>query len=409
MSRTIVYTWIALFAAVSIELCLPYSMGDLPFWARALFWPTGWVIELCADAGWSHSALFPVIAAIQMLLVGWAVDAGRWWRRRGRSGDAEVGPDELVVWKVALVVVFCATTTKHVLHDDGERPPEIRVNQDPDSESFWLTRLTAPLRSGDAPDAPLVVLLGDSLSVGGVRRAGWMSTKIGLEAGFPVRFLRVARGGLDLVGVESVLDEIFDLDPSLIVLQANALFAKNRVRLSRRVRWSNGLGGRLAGWLETLGIRGPGKSVSLFDRTDVPIGEASIHEARRIDGGGVHGLRWQMRTATDSDPNYILAGRILERARVSGLKSAVLLLPVTAHMQSAAPVFFAERIPLARRLAQDTGAAFLSQDMFWQDDLFLDAVHMNSDGRDRFSRWVARELAEMLHPAKEPEVIGVGR
>lgn len=384
-------TWIALAAGAVVQLTLPLAPRSATDGTWALFAPA----RACLAAWTDAPTFYPLAAAIQVVSIGLALDvaAGLLAPRRP-AGDA----DALRPWKALALLAFGTVTAGSIallpaeLQQGFAEPPWAARQRQEVEESIVTSLENARL----GPDgARRIVLLGDSLSGGAFHVGVHMNPLIAAETGFPVRFLRLSGASWDLVALTEHFDTILELEPDLLILQANMLFKKAReIHVERRTRsrvarWSSRLARAFAWTCERLSIEGPGATADDLAALDLaPLGADRI-EDRQV-------WRWRFRRATPHDRHLALARELLRRARARGVRLAIVVLPLTERVRQVAHAFLVDRLDYARRVAAEHGATLLAGEPTWPDELFQDGVHLNAAGKQRYSTEIAPRLAELL-------------
>jgi hypothetical protein len=267
--------------------------------------------------------------------------------------------------------------------------------------TFDRTTSSERTRKERGDDSAVVALVGDSMAGGAFLPPLAMAALLEQSSGQPNWFLRLTGAGWEMVALEERIDDLLAYEPAVVILQANMLFLKStaigaaRRTRPRDARWSLALADQVAEGLARLSLRGPGSQEPEIGGLPLAIDNGDLYLDAALD-------RWSVRVATPDDPNLALAEELVARATKQGARVAIIVLPVSRHVQRAAPGFLADRYQYAEQLAGRYGALFLPSDPTWPDELFQDAAHLNASGKERYSAWIAPYLAELLAAPEQP-------
>jgi hypothetical protein len=384
------WTWLATLAGLLVILRAPSDLEAAAAMPRNLLRPS----TVCMDAlGWTDTALIPVVAALQLVLLGLALDALLGLIRRRsepRKGLGLSGP--LAAWKVLLMLAFVSSVavSLDLRHEErmaaGDRNVATGVIE---RRPLIQDRLTTLV---DKPDEkPRIVWIGDSLGLAALLPEAELEDMLA-RVSEPADFELFAIAGADLTEYAKHLDALLDTNPERILLQVNLLFLKHVPTIERRgtsrvQRWAKKRD-LVTDKLEGLGI------------TTAPIAPGSIDDVltQQSDRDGAERLRamdrWRLREARLDDPSLLLAHDFLDRVRARGIRCDLVQVPVSKAIPDATPTFFADRSKLARELADMYGMSLWAESPTWPTERFHDAVHLKPAGSRHFTELLVRFLSQ---------------
>ena len=383
VSGFFVYSWIGVVAAIGLVLGLPHSVSELPSWLAIPLAPASGLVRLWGALGWSHPAWLPIAAAFEALALGLAADVVRSVvaRGKGRAGRADAAA--LFAWKAVILLALAGSFALYYVMRDSELRDSSAAHGPREETTREAEAILRTIEREASGADRRVVVLGDSLSLAAFGSGPDIGRRISKRTEATVSFHALAVGGLNLVDLEVLLDDIFALEPTVLMVQANVIFGKARPTPTRMSRWAWTLTERIGEEFDRLGVAPPDV------RRETELEADPANAGRRIVGGMT---RWAMREASETDPNYGLAGAILERARAEGIRTAIIQMPVTEFIRTSSPRFFDDRIERARELAARTGARYLACESVWPAERFTDAVHLDTDGSERLLDWLVPRI-----------------
>jgi len=221
-----------------------------------------------------------------------------------------------------------------------------------------------------------VVMLGNSR----LKYATLTDDDLMRRAGAGTAIVRIVNNWAIFTDFEPLLESILQTAPTLIVLQEDLLgdgwSFLNKLRHARQyVRWK----------LFGAGAWNPGVIDQRALQFDTPCsGEVSERAVeQRL-------ARTELWLVHDSDGVAAAAAyRFIERALSAGTDVVVLSIPRSGPMEAARPVTLLDDPPEALRRA---GVDVWRYTDPLADDYFCDTIHINAEGRERFSRWLLDNL-----------------
>ena len=275
----------------------------------------------------------------------------------------------LVTWAYALVFALLLSWRlfDHLISDT---PPSQSYHR------FDAERLTA-LGKAVAQGAVGIVLLGDSR----LRYATWhdepLAAAIAERLGRPVHLVRLVHDWGVFGDFAPLAPLLLDARPALVVIQ-DELFAKERETPGRLLLGRTYLLWQLFG-------RGPwnpdGRDPATYQD------EQRCEVLAQIDAQARKERVFLWVGFDPAGANARAADAFADAVETVGGNVAVLSIPITSEGSAILPGF--ERPADARTLPAPPAIA---------DNAFCDVVHMNEQGRDRFSRWLIDAVAARLAP-----------
>lgn len=414
IARGLAFFWLALIAGTLVQLSFPDSRDELPAWARFCFAPAGEVAGLMSSQMPfpDTAAPFALASGFQVVIVGLTLDlfASLGLFRFTRAGQGNrFDSSGLGTWKAVAGLVFVGATVLSTLEvgaeaGTGENLGEAAFARKLGERRERIGELFEEIESRDGPTSPLVVVVGDSMAGAGLYSHRKLESLIRLEIGTDVQVFRLVLGGWDLLELEPFLERFWALGPSLILLQANMLFYKNRDRvvLSRRSRVSH-LASRISESIGELanrwGVETPTSSVGAPAGLDMSFSGAESREAKAKWASA--GRRWAGRKITRDDPNFQFARQFVERGRREGGETLLLQMPVSKLIADSAASFLDQREVFLQKLRSEWKVPLLKTETVWPSPVFFDAVHLNAQGRERLVEWMIPEVGVEIEEKPE--------
>ena len=251
------------------------------------------------------------------------------------------------------------------------------VFEPPNSEAFhqYNSWRVTELRARAVDDAEVVILLGDSRLRYATHADDVLSARITEAAGRPVETLRIVNNWAVYDDFASLIDALLDTQPSLIVVQFE-LMSKERAQQGRLLMGSQYLLWRFFG----NGDWNPGNlnQALLQDeqRCEVLLDEDLETRRARV-------FRWVNFDANSRAAQSMQA--FVAAAQAQRIHVAFIQIPISSEATAGLPA------PDPMR-----GLDILAPPIDLPDSRFCDLVHLNPQGRDAYSDWLVRTIADVF-------------
>ena len=223
-----------------------------------------------------------------------------------------------------------------------------------------------------------VILLGDSRMRYAIHSEPKIAPMLEKRLNRPVNILRIVNNWAVFDDFSPLIKDIVEFSPDLIVLQKE-LYTKTRspyaVKVMAHKYWLWKIFGN--------GLWNPGNLDQSALQNEMRCLVLNKHET--VEGRKKRAYKWFNFSASGRSQESLK--RFLKQANDKRIPYVFLSIPITTRAKESLPNADIDTVPSA-----------IAPNFIIQDHNFCDLVHMNTVGREQYSKWLVNNLANLLKP-----------
>ena len=240
--------------------------------------------------------------------------------------------------------------------------------------------------SRKSPERVRIVMLGNSTLKYGTNIDEESFSFVGDEK---FRVIRIINNWARFSDFAPLVEQIFDAQPDLIVMQADLL---GRVRLIDHFTKP----AQLQRYLKWKAIGQDDWDLFNLDQEELQIDQVDYEDKSdaRFERRRLSVTEWQGIDLESQDAKQ--AKHFLETANAKGISIVLLYSPVTNRAETLEKVIKAELAEEVSRHLESARVTLLEYPHQLEDSHYSDFVHLNASGREIYSKWLVEELSQRV-------------